>query len=74
MTIIDNQKELGKLIHAERKRQKLTQEELAGLSGVGIRFIRELEHGKESCRIGLAFTVMQTLGLTVRVAGRGADA
>lgn len=74
MTIIDNQKELGELIHAERKRQKLTQEELAGLSGVGIRFIRELEHGKESCRIGLAFTVMQTLGLTVRVAGRGADA
>ena len=69
-TIQDN-KALGKLIRAERKAQQLTQEQLAALSGVGIRFISELEHGKESCRIGLAFQVIQTLGLSMAVYGRG---
>lgn len=70
MTIIKASSDLGNLIRNERKRQKLTQEQLAALSGVGIRFVRELEHGKESCRIGLALTVMHTLGLSVNVAGR----
>ncbi|MHC1550127.1 helix-turn-helix domain-containing protein [Phyllobacterium sp. K27] len=62
---------LGQLIRTERKRQKLTQEQLAALAGVGVRFVRELESGKESCRIGLAFIVLQTLGLSVSVTGRG---
>lgn len=70
MTIVQAARDLGPLIREERKRQKLTQEQLAALSGVGIRFVRELEHGKESCRIGLALVVMQTLGLSVDVAGR----
>ena len=30
-----------------RKRQNLTQEQLAATAGVGVRFIRELEHGKD---------------------------
>ena len=70
MTIVTASNELGNLIRDERKRQKLTQEQLAALSGVGVRFVRELEHGKESCRLGLALTVMQTLGLSVNVTGR----
>lgn len=71
MQTIQNNKILGELIRKERKSQKLTQEELAALAGVGVRFIRELEHGKESCRIGLAIQVMQTLGLSISVYGRG---
>jgi y4mF family transcriptional regulator len=71
MQTIQNNKALGELIRKERKSQKLTQEELAALAGVGVRFIRELEHGKESCRIGLAIQVMQTLGLSIAVYGRG---
>lgn len=74
MNIVKDQNQLGQLIRTERKRQKLTQEQLAGLSGVGVRFVRELEHGKEGCHIGLAFTVMQTLGLSIHVTGRGSDA
>nr|WP_319514389.1 type II toxin-antitoxin system Y4mF family antitoxin [uncultured Cohaesibacter sp.] len=70
MTIVQASDELGNLIRDERKRQKLTQEQLAALSGVGIRFVRELEHGKESCRVGLVLTVMQTLGLSVNITGR----
>ena len=73
MNSVSDHRALGKLIRAERKSQKLTQEQLAALSGVGVRFVRELENGKESCRIGLAFTVMQTLGLSVHVTGRGSS-
>ena len=67
MDNIDNSKALGGLIRQERKNQGLTQEQLAALAGVGVRFVRELEHGKESCRIGLAFQVMTTLGLSLTV-------
>ena len=68
-TIIDT-KTLGLLIRKERKAQKLTQEQLAGLTGVGVRFVRELEAGKESCQIGRALQVASSLGLTVSVTSR----
>ena len=70
MKNVTDSSSLGTLIRKERKNQKLTQEELAGLAGVGVRFIRELEHGKESCQIGLALHVLQTLGLSLAVYGR----
>ena len=40
--------ELGEYIRDKRKRFKLTQIELAERSGVGIRFMRELERGKKT--------------------------
>ena len=64
---IQDSKLFGSLIRKKRKDQRLTQEELAALAGVGVRFVRELERGKENCRIGLAFKVMQTLGLSLAV-------
>ncbi len=70
MTSVADGVALGQLIRAERKRQQLTQEQLAG---VGVRFVRELESGKESCRVGLTLTVIQTLGLTVSITSRGAS-
>lgn len=74
MQLVKNPVALGNLIRAERKNQKLTQEQLAALAGVGIRFVRELERGKESCQIGLAFAVLCTLGLSVNISGRGGKA
>jgi y4mF family transcriptional regulator len=68
-TIIDS-KSFGLLIRAERKAQKLTQEQLAALTGVGVRFVRELEAGKDSCQIGRALQVAATLGLRVSVGSR----
>ncbi|KZL15333.1 anaerobic benzoate catabolism transcriptional regulator [Pseudovibrio axinellae] len=64
---------LGQVIRRARKQQNLTQEQLAALSGVGPRFLRELEHGKETSRIGLVFAVLSTLGLSVQITGRGGD-
>jgi len=62
--------QLGHLIHKARKEQGLTQEQLAATSGVGIRFIRELEHGKETCHIGKAFVVLAMLGIEIQVDGK----
>ena len=38
--------------------------------GVGVRFIRELEHGKKTCQIGKAIHVLQMTGLDVYTAKR----
>lgn len=39
-------KDIGKLIRDIRKQQGVTQEELAGISGTGRRFISDVENGK----------------------------
>lgn len=70
MQTITDTKTLGQLIRNERKAQKLTQEQLAGLTGVGVRFVRELEAGKESCQLGLAIQVVTALGLGVSISSR----
>jgi y4mF family transcriptional regulator len=70
MQTITNSKSLGLLIRKERKAQRLTQEQLVGLTGVGVRFVRELEAGKETCQIGLALQVAAALGLSISVGSR----
>lgn len=70
MQTITDTKSLGHLIRRERKAQRLTQEQLAGLTGVGVRFVRELEAGKDSCQIGRALKVAEALGLAVSVGSR----
>ena len=42
---------IGNYIKEERKKAGLTQEEFAMRSGLGLRFIRELEQGKETVRM-----------------------
>lgn len=60
---------LGKLLRETRKKQGLTQEQLSAIAGVGVRFIRELEYGKESCHIGKAFIILSMLGLNIEIDG-----
>ena len=42
---------IGNYIKEERKKAGLTQEEFAMRSGLGLRFVRELEQGKETVRM-----------------------
>jgi len=70
MTTILNSKELGEIIRLERKRQKVTQAELAALAGVGLRFLRELENGKASCQLGLTLEVLHSLGISINATTR----
>lgn len=59
---LDN-KELGKMIHETRVKQGLTQEDLAGISGVGRRVVSEVERGKETAQIGKVLLILAALGI-----------
>lgn len=41
----------------------MTQKALALTSGTGLRFVIDLEKGKETCEIGKALTILHTLGI-----------
>ena len=69
MKAINNTEQLGKLIRAKRTLLKVTQKELALAAGTGLRFIIELERGKETCRVGKVFDVLQALGLSLQISG-----
>lgn len=56
-------KEFGTLIRTTRKSLGLTQAQLAAASGLGERFIRELEKGKPTCQLEKALLVAQMLGI-----------
>lgn len=59
--------EIGNLIKKARKDQQMTQTELAAASGVGVRFIVDIEKGKETCEIGKTLNVLRMLGITLRI-------
>ena len=61
--------EFGSLIRETRKSQGMTQPQLAMACGTGVRFIVDLEAGKETCQLGKALLVAQMLGLNVGIAG-----
>lgn len=54
--------DLGAYIRQERREQQLTQSELAGLSGVGLTFISQLENGKATAEVGKVLNVLSVLG------------
>lgn len=54
---------VGKLVQAERKRQDLTQLQLAGLANTGIRFVSDLENGKGTVQLQKLQAVLAALGL-----------
>lgn len=66
---LDRIQKLGARVKKARKEQGLTQEQLAATTGVGVRFVRELEQGKESCHIGKALTVVAMLGISLTIDG-----
>ena len=54
--------DLGEYIRDKRKRFKLTQVELAERSGVGVRFVRELERGKNTVQLDKVNQVLALFG------------
>ena len=53
----------GSLIRSRRRALKMRQHELALATGVGRRFLIELEAGKASCQLGRSLMVAQALGI-----------
>lgn len=59
--------DLADLVRDSRKAQSLTQEDLAGLSNTGTRFIIDLEKAKTTCEIGKVLQVLSALGVELFV-------
>jgi transcriptional regulator with XRE-family HTH domain len=53
----------GSLIRSRRKALKMRQDQLALATGVGRRFLIDLEAGKPSCQLGRSLLVADALGL-----------
>lgn len=53
----------GRLIRLQRKALHMTQDQLALATGVGRRFLIDLESGKTTCQLGLSLVVAEALGL-----------
>lgn len=60
-------KDIGKLIRDIRKQQGVTQEELAGISETGRRFISDVENGKNTTQTGKLLLVLKALGLNLYI-------
>ena len=59
---------LAMTVKKKRKEKSLTQQELAGISGVGLRFIVELESGQKSTlQIGKILQVLKRLGIKIDI-------
>ena len=62
--------QLGRAVRKQRRAQSLRQSELASIAGVGIRFISELENGKQTLELGRVIKVMETVGLCLEIKER----
>ncbi len=56
-------RQIGQIIRNTRKALGVTQKALALTSGTGLRFVIDLEKGKETCEIGKALHILKTLGI-----------
>lgn len=66
-------RDLGSHIRTFRKSQQLTLEKVSGLCNLGMRFLSELERGKETAEIGKVLSLLNKLGLEVIIQPRGYD-
>ncbi len=55
--------EIGEFVKKRRKEVGLTQEEFAIRSGLGLRFVRELEQGKETVRLDKVNQALRMFGM-----------
>jgi HTH-type transcriptional regulator / antitoxin HipB len=62
---------IGSMIRDIRKRLGVTQKDIALTSGTGLRFVIDLEKGKETCELGKSLRVLQTLGITLTLTPPG---
>jgi HTH-type transcriptional regulator / antitoxin HipB len=65
--MITNTKQLGEAIRFTRKQLGITQQDLALSAGTGLRFIVDLEQGKNTVQFGKALDVIQALGLSIEL-------
>jgi len=58
----ENKARLNQFVRKKRKSLKMTQKEMSEKAGVGLRFIRELERGKETLKMDKVNQVLSLFG------------
>ena len=58
-----NMNKISECVKHERKKAGLTQEEFALRAGLGLRFVRELEQGKETVRLDKVNQALKMFGM-----------
>ncbi len=58
----DEKPTIGTFVKSKRKYLKLTQKDMAQKAGVGLRFVRELERGKETLKLDKVNQVLELFG------------
>lgn len=71
-TRVQSVEQIGALVRAYRAQRGLDQATTAGLAGVGVRFLGDLERGKSTVRFGLVLQVLDRLGLQAWLSPRPA--
>ena len=64
---VESTKSFGQAIKSARRQQRMTQRDLALISGTGERFIVDLEAGKATSQLGRALAVAAAVGLIVSI-------
>ena len=59
--------DIADIVRRERKRQGATQVELSQLANVGIRFLRDVEDGKQSVHFDKLMRILSALGISVDI-------
>jgi len=70
---VSTSQEIGRLITRKRKEIGLKQEIAAGLSGVGTKFLSQMENGKETAELGKVLQVLNRMGLELYIFPRSAN-
>lgn len=62
--------DIGQLVRETRKAQGISQEQLAGVAGTGIRLVSDLENGKGTIQVDKMIKVVEALGLGIYALNR----
>ncbi len=68
--MVRSAKQLGTLIHNERVRRGLSQQDLADLAGTGQKTISHVENGKEGTKLETIFGLLAALEMEIQFAPR----
>jgi transcriptional regulator with XRE-family HTH domain len=63
---IHSPEQLGLLIRATRRTQKLRIDDTAGIAGVGHVFVRDVERGKPTVQLGRVMQLLAELGIELK--------
>lgn len=62
-TVINNVSELGLLVRATRRSNRLRLDDVAGSANLGAVFVGDVEHGKETVQLGRVLRLLEELGI-----------